>query len=51
MRTIPGLVDVKSSAEGGQPEKQVEFLSEIFAWIEAHLDEGLQHMKSSHGGK
>ena len=31
MRTIPGLVDVKSSAEGGQPEIQVVFHRERIA--------------------
>jgi len=28
-----------------RPQEQVDFLREVFAWIEGHLDEGLQRME------
>jgi len=32
-----------------RPQDQLDFLREVFAWIEDHLDEGLQHMQAKHG--
>ena len=31
-----------------RPQEQVDFLREVFAWIEGHLDEGLQRMEEGH---
>ena len=39
-------IDQLCSVIEARSEEQVEFLCEMFAWIEAHLDEGLQQMKS-----
>jgi DNA-binding MarR family transcriptional regulator len=33
-----------------RPQNQVDLLCEVFDWIEGHLEEGLAHMKSRHGG-
>lgn len=35
---------------GNRPQEQVDFVREVFGWIEGHLDEGLEHMKGRRGG-
>lgn len=43
-------VEQLSAVLEGRPQDQVEFLREVFDWVEGHLDEGLKRMRAEHDG-